>query len=99
MDRAAYDRYLISLGTVLRREREARGLSLRQLGLMVGVDHKLLCRIEHGEDNVTFKTLYRIAEGLDVAPGVLFAQADELHIDKSKVSVVTYTTYRPRGTK
>lgn len=49
--------------------REAKGLSLRQLARMTGMNENTLVNIEHGRGNPTLKTL----ESLSMALGVRFA--------------------------
>ena len=66
-----------ALGRIIRDERSAQGLSLRKLGLMVGVDHKRLFQIEHGTANITFNTLNNIAEGLGIPLSVLLLRAEK----------------------
>ena len=55
-----------TVGRRIRETREAQGLSLRKLGLMIGMDYKHLFRIEHGQASPTLDALARIAAGLDV---------------------------------
>lgn len=61
-----FDEYIAVMGARLRRLRVASGMSLRQLGLMVGVHYNQLQRIEQGKVNPSIQTLYRISEGLGV---------------------------------
>ena len=58
--------YRQSLGIRIRELRTAQGLSLRKLGLMVGMDYSYLFAIEHGTANATIDALVKIADGLDV---------------------------------
>lgn len=60
------------VGTKVRELRNSQGLSLRQLGLMIGVDYKYLFDIEHGKANATIDTLAKISQGLDVELKELF---------------------------
>ena len=60
-------KYREALGRVIRNEREAQGLSLRKIGLMVGLDYKRVHEIEHGRANVTLNSLLRIADGLGLS--------------------------------
>ena len=103
MDKEAYGTYLKSIGLVIRAEREARGWSLREFGLMVGVDFKRLFEIEHGVANPTYKTLFRIAEGIEMTPATLLARAEqesaqaEAHPDtQSDTMIISYTVLEPR---
>ena len=56
-----------AVGARIRELRESQGLSLRKLGLMIGMDYKHLFRIEHGQTSPTLDALGRIAGGLDVS--------------------------------
>ena len=89
MDKEAYGEYLKMIGRVVRDERESRGMSLRDFGLMVGVDYKRLFEIEHGGANLTFKTLYRIAEGMEMSPSALLEKAET----QARVKVVAYADF------
>lgn len=60
------------VGANVREFRNSQGLSLRQLGLMIGVDYKYLFDIEHGKANATIDTLAKIAQGLDIELKELF---------------------------
>jgi transcriptional regulator with XRE-family HTH domain len=60
------DPILGSVGEQVRRLRKARGLTQRAFGATIGIDPNLLGRIERGEQNLTVRTLARIAAGLDV---------------------------------
>lgn len=51
-------------------------MSLRQLGLMVGVHYNQLQRIEQGKVNPSLRTLHRIAEGLGIDVADLLPGAD-----------------------
>ena len=65
------------LGDAIRVEREAQGLSLRKLGLMVGVDYKRLCEMEQGKANATINTLLRVSVGLNVPLSSLIEKAEK----------------------
>lgn len=55
------------LGHYLRAQREAAGLSVRQLASRVGVDHGYLVRLEGGQkSNPSAELLYRLAEALEL---------------------------------
>lgn len=55
-----------SIGDQVREAREEAGLTLRELGHMVGLAHNHIGRIEAGKYNVTVDTLAVIAEALGV---------------------------------
>lgn len=54
------------VGECIRRAREAKGLSQRQLGKLTGLAHNHIGRIERGKYNVTVDTLAVIANALGV---------------------------------
>ena len=54
------------VGESIRRAREAKGLSQRQLGKLTGLAHNHIGRIERGKYNVTVDTLAVIANALGV---------------------------------
>ena len=60
-----------SLGAHIRREREERGVSQRQLALMTGTSRSYLWKIETGAADVGIDVLCRIARALDVPVHVL----------------------------
>lgn len=59
------------LGKHIRKARQARGLTLAQLADLARIDAGFLNYIELGSKAPSMQTLYKIAEGLDVAPGQL----------------------------
>lgn len=61
---AAVTQHIIGLPTRLRAHRAVRGLTLRQLAELIGVNHSTLHRIEHGED-YTVDNLIAITAYLD----------------------------------
>ena len=60
--------YLKSLGSNLRKTREARGLSLRDLAALCNTDHSDIGKMERGETNITILTLIQISKALGVHP-------------------------------
>lgn len=63
---------LKEFGDNLRKLREARGLSLRNLAAQCRLDHSDISRIERGEKNITILTILELAKGLDIHPKKLF---------------------------
>ena len=55
------------MGERLRMERQARGLSLRELAQRLGVSASLISQVETGRANPSVSTLYAIAAELDVS--------------------------------
>jgi transcriptional regulator with XRE-family HTH domain len=62
-----------AFGEQLRKAREKRGLSLRELSAMTGVDHAQIYRIEDGQADARITTVVELADALEVDPGDLFA--------------------------
>lgn len=54
------------MGAVLRRFREARGLSQQALGLKADVDRTYVGAVERGEQNVSFENLWQLVAALEV---------------------------------
>ena len=57
---------LIDFGENLRSFRRQKGLSLRELYALCGIDHGMLSRMENGKINVTLKTIAILADALEV---------------------------------
>jgi transcriptional regulator with XRE-family HTH domain len=70
-------RILISFGNNLKRQRKARGLSLRQFAAIADIDHAMIDRYERGITNPSLTTISRLAEALEVEPA-------DLLVDKKK---------------
>ena len=60
-----------SLGKRLRRIRQERGLTLKQIEAKVGVSATHVSEIERGNTSPTIRALERIASALGVAPSYL----------------------------
>lgn len=58
----------LAFGVVLRSLREERGLSQEQLGLETGAGRTFVSQLERGVKGSSLKTLFRLADFLDVAP-------------------------------
>ena len=62
---------LKKFGLHLRRFREARHLSLRQLADEADIDFSAIHRIETGETNTSFLMIYTLAAALNITPAEL----------------------------
>lgn len=60
-----------ALGTKIREQRKAKGLSQDRFALMCGVDRSYMGRIERGEVNITVEKLYQLALTLECDPASL----------------------------
>ena len=64
-------KYLKKLGANIKRLREAKGLSLRQLSYACNVDNSKIAKIEKGQINITFTTILQLANALELRPSDL----------------------------
>src|SRR5690554_6599549 len=68
--------YDLSLGSVIRRYRIARGLTMEGLGAAAGLSTAMISKVEAGNGNPSINSLRQIANALGVPVAVLFAQED-----------------------
>ncbi|MEJ7823063.1 MAG: helix-turn-helix transcriptional regulator [Chitinophagaceae bacterium] len=59
------------LGANIRRLREGKQLSLRELSYACNIDNSKIAKIEKGLVNITFTTLVQLAEALEIQPSEL----------------------------
>lgn len=59
-------------GKELKKARESKGVSLRELAAQTGIDHAVIARIEGGKSNAVMTTIVDLADALGVDPGELF---------------------------
>ncbi|RYF37897.1 MAG: XRE family transcriptional regulator [Chitinophagaceae bacterium] len=64
--------FLQAFGKHLRKLREERELSIRQLAAQCDLEHSQIYRIETGEINTTISMAQKIAEGLEIPHQELF---------------------------
>lgn len=64
------------LGFRIKTLREQRGLSQRELSLMIGINRAYIGDLELGKRNPTFKVLQKIAKGFDITLEELFKGID-----------------------
>jgi transcriptional regulator with XRE-family HTH domain len=55
----------VVLGRAVREQRARRGLSQEELGARAGIHRNYVGAIERGEVNTTFRSLVKVARGLD----------------------------------
>lgn len=70
-----------ALGTLVRTQRKACGLSQDALALACNIDRSYMGRIERGEVNITVEKLYQIAKTLDCEPSALLPSMNGLRIN------------------
>lgn len=68
MGKAPGQDYLIKFGENLKKIREAKGLSQRQLAALCTIDHSNISKMERGEKNITLLTVAELATALEVRP-------------------------------
>ncbi|WP_442768960.1 helix-turn-helix domain-containing protein [Acinetobacter bohemicus] len=56
----------ITIGQLIRKERQKKKISQEHLALRCGIDRSYMGRIERGQVNVTVEKLYLIASILDI---------------------------------
>lgn len=66
------ERILLKFANNLKKLREEKGLSIRQLAASSDLEYSQLQRIEKGKVNFAFSTLIAIAQGLDLEVSELF---------------------------
>ncbi len=59
------------LGANIKRLREGKQLSLRELSYGCNIDNSKIAKIEKGLVNITFTTLVQLAEALEIQPSEL----------------------------
>lgn len=62
---------LKKFGDHLRKLREDKGLSLRELSYACNIDYSNILKIEQGKSNITFTTFLDLASALDLHPSLL----------------------------
>lgn len=61
-----------SIGVILKKIRKERKLTLKNLSEITGVSISFLSQVERGKSSVTLESLKKIADALNVNPGVFF---------------------------
>jgi transcriptional regulator with XRE-family HTH domain len=59
------------LGLNIKKLREAKGLSFRELSYACEIDHSKISKIEKGQINITFTTILQLAKALEITPSEL----------------------------
>lgn len=85
-------------GVRIRKQRQALGMSLRQLGQRVGVSASMLSQLENGRCRASVATLYKLVNELGMSLDDLFAvEAAAEATPQSSKAVVTKPSQRPRA--
>lgn len=61
-----------AIGVRVRQLRDEAGLTLEEASAQMDIDLKHLQKVESGRLNITLVTILRVADGLGVAPSILF---------------------------
>jgi len=59
------------LGLNIKKLREAKGLSFRELSYACEIDHSKISKIEKGLINITFTTILQLSKALETTPSEL----------------------------
>ena len=62
---------LIKFGLHIKKLREAKGLSFRELSYACDIDNSKISKIEKGQINITLTTLLQLAKALETHPSEL----------------------------
>lgn len=62
---------LKKLGANIKRLREEKNLSLRELSYACDIDNSKISKIEKGQINITFTTILQLAKALEISPSEL----------------------------
>jgi len=68
--------YLEAVGAAVRRHRERRGWSRRELASASGVSERFLAQLETGDGNISLRRFADVARALGTSPSVLLGPAD-----------------------
>ena len=87
-----------TLGARLRELRRARGWTLAEVAGRSGISQSTLSKVENQQMSLTYDNIIRLAEGLDVDPSELFAEAGQ-SVANSRRSVTRHGEGRLQATK
>ena len=68
MPRKNDHKILTTFGNNLKRDRKAKGCSLRQFAALADIDHAMVDRYERGVTNPSLTTIAKLAEALEIDP-------------------------------
>ncbi|WP_437679037.1 helix-turn-helix domain-containing protein [Sorangium sp. So ce131] len=78
------DTLLLYIAANLRRLRQQRGITQEQLAEAAGIELRTMQAIEVGRQSMSLGTLVRLANALDVSPGVLLRSAEMPEIKRGR---------------
>jgi transcriptional regulator with XRE-family HTH domain len=62
-------------GTAVRLKRQSLGLSQREMALRHGLSQRLWCAVERGSNNITLRTMARLAAAVDSEVPLLLSRS------------------------
>jgi len=65
----------VNVGSLIRRERQRQGLSLRELARRVGVSASMLSQVETDRTHPSVSTIYAIATELEISIDALLSES------------------------
>lgn len=68
----SFEEFLKKLGLRIKFLRMSKGINQANLAAMMSTFENNLSNIETGKKNITIKTIYKIAQALDIEPSKLF---------------------------
>ena len=79
----------VTVGALIRRERQRQGLSLRELARRVGVSASMLSQVETDRTRPSVSTIYAIATELGISIDALLSDRDAAGLDAADAGAVT----------
>jgi transcriptional regulator with XRE-family HTH domain len=71
-----------AFGNALKELREERGLSQEAAALTCGIDRSYFGKLERADKSPTLRTIWQIADGLEIRPSALLARTEKLTASK-----------------
>ncbi|WP_340641989.1 helix-turn-helix domain-containing protein [Photobacterium damselae] len=88
--------YSSILGTIIRYERQSRGLNRKDFAELIGLSLSSCARIELGEVSITLDNLRKIALHFDLSVQTLLDKVDEVKIDLEKQNFIIIENILPK---
>lgn len=84
----------VEVGAAIRRLREARGLSQKELAIRCDVERTYIGTVERGESSVTLRNLAKVANGLHMPLSAVLLEAETTSQDVAKTMRPLAKTWR-----
>ena len=78
------ENYLKLFGYSVRKLRQNAGFSQEELAYKSGLHRTYIGSVERGERNLSLKTIYKLAEALDIKPETFFINISNLYKNTTK---------------